>query len=76
MLGELRIIESSYLVKSEQRETDRSRKRRMTKPWTRPKYVTVTFPDPDIYQTPQGLICHPLVAKRLRQEIAAMGMMA
>lgn len=59
------IIESIYLIK--QVETVRSIKRRAKKPWAKGKFSTV--PDTDIYQTPEGFICHPAVAKQLREEL-------
>ena len=73
MMVDIRIIESNHLMKSESHETERSRKRCAKKPWAKRKYITVTFPDPDIYRTPQGYICHPSVAKRLREELKTYG---
>ena len=63
----LRILESSYLVKSI--ETDRSQKRRRQKRWAKPRFRTE--PDLTIYQTPEGIICHPSIAHEIRRQLAA-----
>jgi len=72
----MRIIESKYLMKSVHRETERSRKRRAKKPWAKMKFVIVSYPDPDFYVTPHGVICHPMTARRIRDEIARRGMLS
>lgn len=62
----VKIIESPYLVK--QVETDRSRKRRAKKRWAKARFLIE--PDLDaIFQTPGGIICHPIVANQLRKEL-------
>lgn len=67
--ADIKIIESPYLIKREMRETERSRKRCLKKPWAKRHLKLIEFPDPDIIQTPYGLICHPVIAHRLRQEM-------
>lgn len=65
----LKIIESEWMTKTITDETERSKKRRAKKPWAKKKYGSVDVPDTEtIYQTPLGIICHPVMAAQIRKE--------
>ena len=66
-IGEPNIIEDANMTKSEAKETERSKKRRIKKPWSKLKIVTIVFPRTDCLVTPFGIICHPRVARQLRE---------
>ena len=65
----LNIIEYSYLGTWVRIETIRSVRRRKLKPFAKARSYQVWQEDTNIYRTPEGIICAPSTARRIREEL-------
>lgn len=65
----LKIVTNHNLVRKELKRMCRSKKKRVRKKWLRNPGNYRTFPDPNVYQTGNLLICHPQVAVAIKEQV-------
>jgi len=69
---EMRIIEQP-LTKRALRKKCRSKKSRIVKKWAKNPRNYSEGPDLEtVYRTPYGFVCHPITARKLREQMASM----
>ena len=70
----LNIIESAFLTISVQYRFPRSKCKRIRKKWAKRKCNYQEIPDTEkVYMTPFGVICHPILARKLRSQSGKPG---
>jgi hypothetical protein len=67
----IRIIETPLLTQTVLARMCRSKKKRIIKKWTKNIGNYKTVANYTIYQTPYGDVCHPIVARALREQLLA-----
>lgn len=60
------IIESPHLTTATQFRFPKSKRRRIRKKWSKNPKNFRTLPDQNFYQYDNKIICHPIMARRLR----------
>lgn len=70
----MKLLENKLLVRTIQYKFPRCKSKRIAKKWKKNKKNYKLVPDEEsVYITPFGMMCHPNMAKRLKEELQLLG---